>query len=543
MLKYFVLGTTLWLVFGCAPTEEVTDATGVKQDRPNIVLIVADDLGYTDLGAFGGEISTPNLDQLANNGVRLTNFHTSASCAPTRAMLLTGTDNHIAGMGSQGTLVTPQQAKHRAYQNRLLPEVPTFTESLQKAGYRTYMAGKWHLGYVQESRPAARGFDHSFALMQGGAGHFDDTELFADYGATWLEDDEPVVLPTDFYSSDFLVETLKKYISGTPSEQPYFAYLSFTAPHWPLQAPATSIAKYKGVYDAGWDLLRAKRMAGAQAVGVVPIDAEAVDFEASMVPWNALNELEKADAVARMKVYAAMVDRLDENVGLLLKHIEARGELDNTVFIFLSDNGAEGHDMESPTRHGEWLTENFDNSVNNIGTKTSYVALKTAWARATAAPFRDSKSKVSEGGIRVPAFFSLPNQAGNGGGRIDSAYMRVMDLGETILELAQGEPNAQSMGRSLLPRWRGGVAPYAEDEVIAFEVYGRRGAQRGPWKILLQEPPYGTSEWQLYNLDRDLGEQEDLSDEHPKIRTALIAAWTEYAREVGVVLPEIPPRY
>ena len=507
---------------------------------PNILLIVADDLGYTDLGAYGGEIETPNLDALALQGIRFTNFHTSASCAPTRAMLVSGTDNHLAGMGSQSGLETEQQAKHRPYRNALLPEVPTFMESLQQAGYRTYMAGKWHLGSAPESLPSARGFDRSFALMEGGGGHFDDKALLQRYGkAHWLEDGIEVPLPPDFYSSDFLTDRLLTYIDSTPPEQPYFAYLAYTAPHWPLQAPAESIAKYRGRYAAGWDALRAARMAGAIAAGVVPPTAKAVDFEAGMVPWSELDADGRAQALARMEVYAAMVDRLDENVGRLVAQLRGRGDLQNTVIVFMSDNGAEAHDMESEQIHQGWLQANFDNSLENIGSATSYTALKASWARATAVPFRASKSKVSEGGIRVPAFANLPS----GEAKIDDAYMRVMDLAPTFLTLAGATIPDSMTGRSLLDRWQGGEAPYAADEVIAYEVYGRRGAQRGDWKVLLQEPPHGSGDWQLYNLANDLGEQTDLSAENPVLRDELIQAWQKYADEVGVVLPEHPIRY
>ncbi len=349
----------------------------IAEQPPNIILIVADDLGFTDLGAFGSEIDTPNLDALASAGLRLTNFHTSASCAPTRAMLMTGTDNHIAGMGSQSGLATPEQKQHRAYSNRLLPEVPTFVEGLRSAGYRTYMAGKWHLGSVAESLPSARGFDRSFALMQGGAGHFDDTPLFESYGkGHWLEDGQPAQLPEDFYSSDSLTDKLLEYIASTPNDQPYFGYLAFTAPHWPLQAPAEVIAKYRGVYDQGWDVLRAQRMAGARAAGVVPETAVAVDVEANLVPWEELTRDAQAQAQARMEVYAAMIDRLDQNVGRLMAALATRGDLRNTVVVFISDNGAEAHNMETPLRHGDWLANNFDNSLDNIGSTTSYVALQ-----------------------------------------------------------------------------------------------------------------------------------------------------------------------
>lgn len=516
-----------------------------QDTRPSILLIVADDLGYTDLGVFGGEIHTPNLDRLALEGIRLSNFHASASCAPTRAMLLTGTDNHIAGMGSQSGLQTEQQAQHRAYTNALLPEVPTIAEHLADAGYATYIAAKWHLGREPESLPGRRGFDRSFVLLEGGGGHFDNAPLFERYGqATWLEDDTPVELPADFYSSDSLTDRLMSYIEASP-EGPFFAYLGFTAPHWPLQAPRASLDRYASSYSDGWDALRAQRMAGAIAAGVVPADARAVDQEAGMKPWNSLSDEDRQSATARMRAYAAMVDRLDENVGRLLAFLEGSGKLDNTVIVFMSDNGAEGHDIETWANASGWVDRNFDNSTTNVGNANSYTALGPGWARATAAPFRGSKARVSEGGIRVPAFVHFPRNMPNNVARttIDKTYMRVMDLAPTFLELAQAPAQPAMHGRSLLTRWTGGATPYTEADVIAFEVYGRRGAQRGHFKVLLQEPPFGSGDWELYNLRADPGEQEDLSEEHPELRAQLIAAWESYAAEVGVVLPEHPIAY
>ncbi|MEM7218426.1 MAG: sulfatase-like hydrolase/transferase [Pseudomonadota bacterium] len=529
-----------------APTASPASSSPDGQQRvgpPNLLLIVADDLGFTDLGAFGGEIATPHLDRLAYDGLRLTNFHTAPSCAPSRAMLMTGTDNHVAGMGSQGSLTTPLQSASRAYANRLLPEVPTVTEYLRELGYRNLAAAKWHLGKQAESLPNARAFDRSFVLLQGGGGHFDATPLFESYGrSTWLEDDAPVALPADFYSSDYMTSKLIAYLEKGDSEQPWFAYLGYTAPHWPLQAPAAAMAPYADTYLDGWDALRERRMRGARAAGVVPAHAQAVAFEPGMVAWDTLTPARQRVESKKMQAYAGMVARLDANVGKLLATLRARGDLDNTVIVFLADNGAEGHDMETYGSNAEWLPATFDNSLDAIGTRASYVSLGPAWARATAAPFRDSKSKMSEGGIRVPAFVHMP------GGRrgINDAYMRIMDLAPTFIAMAGGELPQSMMGRSLVGALTGdgpGTAPYAPDEVIAAEAYGRRMAQRGHWKILRQDPPYGTGEWQLYDLETDPGEQDDLSDEFPARRAELINAWRDYADRVGVIDPEIAITY
>ncbi|NKB99958.1 MAG: sulfatase-like hydrolase/transferase [Pseudomonadales bacterium] len=509
-----------------------------ETERPNVLIIVADDLGYTDLGSFGGEISTPNLDRLALAGIRFTNFHAGPSCAPTRAMLLTGTDNHLAGMGSQSGLETEQQKLSRNYQNRLRADVPTIAEEMRDLGYHVVASTKWHLG-DGDALPSERGFAKSFVLMPGGAGHFDDTPLFEHYVADWREDGEPFELPQEFYTTDLMTDKLLTYIDAGPVEEPFFAYLGYTAPHWPLQAPETSTAKYEDQYHEGWDLLREQRLAGAKRSGVVDNAARGVAQERGSIPWETLAPEEQARQTKIMQVYAGMVDRLDENIGRVLEYLERTGKIDNTIIFFMADNGAEGHAMENARTNSTWIPANFDNSLDSIGSKNSYVTLGPSWARAHAAPFRDSKGRLAEGGIRVPAFVHIPGQAAS----LDGAYMRVMDLAPTFLQLANGHAPDAMMGRSLLERWRGGAAPYPDSEIVAAETYGRRLARRGDWKILLQEPPLGTGDWQLYNLAQDVGEQEDLSEEFPEIRTELIEAWQSYADEVGVILPETPIYY
>lgn len=539
MRRFFWLGG-LAALLGCSAPEALVDETEASNavQPPNILLIVADDLGFTDLGSFGGEIATPHLDGLARAGVRLTNFRTGPSCAPTRAMLMTGTDNHLAGMGSQSN-ATENQRVSPAYGNQLLPSMPTIAEQLGALGYRSVASTKWHLGTDANALPNARGFERSLVLLEGGAGHFDATPIFAHYEASWLEDDQPVALPDDFYSTDFMTDKVIAYIGETPTDVPYFAYLGFTAPHWPLQAPASDIETYRGRYDAGWHALFDARMAGAIREGVVEPDHVGVSHEPGVEEWSSIDADQRAVELAKMETYSAMVDRLDQNVGRLLTFLTERGDLDNTVIVFMADNGAEAHRMEFYGGNDEWVPANFDNAVEKIGTKDSYVTLGPSWARATAAPFRDSKSKVAEGGIRVPAFFVLPD----GSPGIDRSFMRVMDLAPTFLDIAGGSSDPDKMGRSLLARFNGGPPAYAADEAIAGETFNRRYVYRGDWKLLYQEPPYGTSEWQLYNLVDDPGEQNDVAAANPELVRELIAAYDDYATKVGVIVPETPIAY
>jgi arylsulfatase len=291
----------------------------------------------------------------------------------------------------------------------------------------------------------------------------------------------------------------------------------------------------------GYDELRESRMAGAIREGVVPAGSVSVKNTPGLKPWLALTPDEQAGYVARMDAYAAMIDGVDQNVGRLLAFLQARGDLENILIVFMSDNGAEGHAIEELPRIQDWVAENFDNTPANIGQRNSYVTIGQGWARAAAAPFRLSKGRISEGGIRVPAFVHFP---GENSGRIDDAYMTVMDLAPTFMEIAGGSNEEQYRGRSLLPRLRGGEQPvHPSDETISFEVYGRRAVQRGPWKLLSMEVPYGTGEWELHNLENDPGEQVDVAPEFPEIVEQLSAAWESYAAEVGVIMPEHPIAY
>lgn len=519
---------------------------GEKGALPNILLIVLDDLGYTDLGSFGGEIETPTMDSLAYAGLRLSNFHAGPSCAPTRAMLLTGTDHHLAGVGSQSGLETEKQAASPAYQNSLLPNVPTIAELLREQGYHTVASAKWHLGTEPGELPNARGFVRSYALMPGGAGHFDDTPLFRSYVADWREDDVRTTLPEDFYSTDTMTDKMLEYLAEGRADQPFFAYLSYTAPHWPLQAPQASIDKYNGVYDAGWEVLRDARLKGAKNQGVVPAAAQAVTYEPGVQTWAEQSEQQRALEARRMQVYAAMIDDVDKAVARVLAYLADRGQLDNTLVVVMSDNGVEAHDMTQYRDNPEWLAERFDNSLQSMGSRNSYVVLGASWARAAAVPFRDSKSKVAEGGIRVPAIVRMPVTwplAQQQVGTVDGSYMRVMDLAPTFLQMAGATPPEHMLGRSLLTRWQGGPSPYSSDEYIAGETYGRQYVRQGDWKLLKQPQPFGTGAWQLYNLAQDLGEQEDLSAEYPERTARLAEAWQDYADQVGVILPNAPIRY
>lgn len=545
-------------IFGCSNQNAVSlpapsNATAVTTTAsdtedaltaPNVLIILADDLGFTDIGAFGGEIATPNLDRLARQGIRLTNFHAAATCAPSRAMLLTGTDNHIAGVGSQRGMVSPSQQGSPAYKNELNPSIPIIPELLRAADYQTFTATKWHVGHDPSARPRARGFDRSVALLEGASRHFDGGEFMEGFGSTWVEDDKPIELPKDFYSTDFFTDQLMRYLVEADKSKPFFALLGVTAPHWPLQAPAASIEKYKDNYLGGWDRLRKARLQGAIREGIVPPDTPAIATEPGVQDWNALSAEEQFRQASHMAVYAAMVDRFDENVGRLVALLDAQNQLSNTMIIFLSDNGAEPTEIERFANREGWIDRTFSNAIDDIGSPKSYISIGPSWARAFTAPLRDSKINLAEGGVRVPAFIRLPERFAttSSHGGIDSSYMTSMDLAPTILAAANLQPAPHFRGRSQWARLQGGEPAYNDSHAVAFELFGRRSVTKGKWKALYQNAPYGTGEWQLYDLSQDLGEQNDLSLNYPELRTELIAEWEKYAQEVGVIIPDTVPR-
>lgn len=508
---------------------------------PNFLIIVADDLGFSDLGAFGGEIDTPNLDSLALAGVRLTGFHTESACAPTRAMLLTGNYSHRAGLGNMPESMQENQVDQPGYEGHLRQDVATLAERLAAIGYRTLLSGKWHLGAQPEQDPHARGFQHSFAMLHCCHNHFgigispDPSQM-----SGYRENGTAVkVLPENFYSSDYfadkLIAQLQASKNGALGNAPFFAYLAFTAPHAPLQAPKETIRKYSGVYDDGYEVLRERRLLRQVELGLLsPYVAphQMVDAPA----WGELSEAEKRISAREMEIYAAMVDRLDQAVGRVLDALRESGELDDTLIVFLSDNGAEAryvHYGPKPT-----LAD-----LDQMGSADGYVHYGPGWAQASTAPSWRFKSFATEGGIRSVAFIAGP--AVKRPGSIVSAYTNVMDIVPTVLELAGAPLETEQLGeRAVRPvdglSWtellRTGSAVYPKDRAVGSELFGSRSLRRGDWKLT----DIGDGHWRLFNIAVDPGETVDLSTEEPILKGELMDAWKAHAADVGVILPDPP---
>ena len=544
---------------GAKPQAPVAAEPGASQGLPNILLIVLDDVAFTDLGIFGGEIGTPNLDSLAREGVVLTNFHVTPNCSPTRAMLLSGSDNHIAGLGNMAEEIPQNQAGKPGYEGYLNFSVAALPEVLQEAGYHTYMTGKWHLGLTEETSPAARGFEKSFAMLQGGAGAFDNMlPLIGPGKARYREDGRALdALPEGFYSTRFYTKRLIEYIeSNRADDKPFFGYLAHTSAHWPLQAPQESINRYRGRFDRGYDVYQAKRLARLKELGFVAENVEAFPRLPGEPAWEELSEEKRKIEARMMEIYAAMISDIDLYLGKLLDYLKETGELQETFIFVMADNGPEGHHLDRGWEAlAKWVKECCDNSYENMGKPDSYLWYGQNWAQAGNTPRRMYKGFTSQGGVHVPAFAWYPRAVP--GRRVVEHIISVMDVMPTLLEVAgiprpgrqfRGREVVPMQGRSLLPLLRGDVdSIHGPDYWIGWELFSKRAVRRGDWKLLyepyhevLEPRPDGikTDTWQLYNLAEDPRELNDLSAQYPDKLAEMKGLWEQYARDNNVILPD-----
>ena len=516
------------------------------QKKPNILLIVADDLGYSDIGSFGGEIATPALDTLAKEGLQLTNFHVLPTCSPSRSVLMSGMDNHQAGMGTMGELKTAEMEDHPGYAGYLNFEVAALPEVLKDGGYRTYMSGKWHLGHEEETSPHARGFDETFILAPGGGSHWNDRKpLSPPQTMIYRRNGKEVKsLPDDFYSTQYYTDILLEWMKRDHQEdKPFFAYLSYTAPHDPLHAPKEYIEKYKGKYDAGWDVLREKRLQGLKDLGIVHKDAKSFPRLPSVKAWDQMSSEERANAARDMEVYAAMIDYMDEQIKRVFDYLKEIGEYDNTIIIFFSDNGANGAMPTAYPGQTEEHLNSFDNSLENRGLRNSFIEPGPGWAQASMAPSRLFKGFTSEGGIKSPMLVKTPGKMANTG-TMNHSFIHVRDIMPTLLDLAgvtiseqfNGRKVRRVQGKSVLDMFKGKVDfPYAEASQVGYELFGLKAYFAGDWKILWLPKPFGPGEWELFNLKQDPSEINDLSKQHPEKLKDMIALWEQYKIENKVL--------
>lgn len=519
-------------------------------NRPNFLVIVADDLGYSDLEPFGGEISTPVLQGLADRGARFRAFHTSSLCAPTRSMLLSGCDNHTAGLGVMQPMHAMNQYLQPGYEGYLNHRVWTMAELLRDAGYHTYMAGKWHVGITDSTRPAARGFERSYAFLGGGASHFHDARPLSateSVQTLYAEDDRDITgeLPEDFYSSTVFVDKLIEYTTGQQDDRPFLAYLAFTAPHDPLQVPPGWLERYRGRYDQGYDAVRGPRLERMKEQGLIGSDLEANPGSGLFPTWGELSPEERRRESRKMEIYAAMIELMDTEIGRLLDSLEAQGVLDDTVVIFLSDNGANPKQPEFYTPNTpEQIERDFDNTLDNMGRINSFVSIGGAWAEVASTPLSYFKTTTYEGGIQTPLI--VAGGPVTRSGVVTDELLHVADILPTLLDLAGADRPAEKDGQEVPPLYGRSWAPMLTGatrqpvrsplDALCFEMVESRSVLCGDWKLLLMAPPYGEGDrWQLFNLAEDPRELRDLAQERPDKVAELRGHWDTYAAYVGYI--------
>jgi arylsulfatase A-like enzyme len=512
--------------------------------RPNIVVLVADDWGYSDVGAFGSEIATPNIDTLAREGVRFADFHVTASCSPTRSMLLTGVDNHRNGVGNMPETMPAGHLGKPGYSGVLNDNAVTVASLLKDSGYHTYITGKWHLGKSADTLPNNRGFERSFIQADSGSDNWEERPYAPLYDkAAWFENGQPAHLPKDYYSSTFIVDKAMDYIAADRADgQPFFAYLGFQANHIPVQAPKEIIDKYRGRYDEGWTALRKARRDRAVELGLIPADS-AMQTMASTADWQALDEQEKHYEARRMEVYAGMAETMDLEIGRLIAHLKATGEYDNTVFVFLSDNGSEPTNPYDILALKLWLEVKYSRDIDRLGGKGGFSSIGPSWASAAASPLSGYKFFAGEGGLRTPLIVS--GVSGIQANQISKAFTHVTDIVPTLLELAgvpdhgghyQGNPVEPIIGSSLVPVLQGRAGRvHAEDKPIGYELSGSAALFKGDYKLVKNLKPVGDEQWHLYNIATDPGEVIDLQLQMPERFLRMQADYAEYARVNGVL--------
>ena len=515
----FLAVTVMWLV-------SATWVTCQADSRPNVIIVLVDDMGFSDVGCFGGEIETPNIDSLAADGLRFTQFYNAGRCCPTRASLLTGLHPHQVGIGHMTEPPEQPLGFEGPYQGYLNDRCVTIAQVLRRAGYHTLMTGKWHLGIQRHSTwPLQRGFDRFYGGLSGAFNYFKPGG-----GRGITRGNESVETDDDFYATDTFTDVACRYISDAceSDDRPFFLYLAYNAPHWPLNAKWEDFQKYKGKYTGGWPALRSQRLKKQKEIGLFAGEFQPAELEGP--EWESLPKKKRDDLDSIMAAYAACVDSIDQNIGKLTRHLNSLDQLDNTVIFFLSDNGA--------CQEGGTLGKGSTKMVKDPPLETTAgVRLGLAWAGACNTPFRLYKHYVHEGGACTPMIAHWPSGIP---ARVHGSFVRhaayLPDFMATCVELA-GAPYPEDVppceGESLLPLLKGGNDPIHTDPIF-WEHEGNAAVRWGSWKLVREyEKP-----WELYDLDSDRAEMNDLSKSAEKRRNEMITLWERWATANGVAFPK-----
>jgi arylsulfatase A-like enzyme len=524
------------------PADGDPDTTTTAGPKPNLLLIVADDMGFSDASPYGGEIFTPNIARLAYEGAMFTNFHVAPTCTPTRAMLLTGRDNHDVGVGNMKELLADNQYGKPGYEGGLNSQAVTIATILRDAGYHTYMAGKWHLGQTKEQLPASQGFEDSVVLGEGGADNWEKKPYTPKYKAVhFYEGLHEIELPADFYSSKFYTDKLLGYIEKNVSDgKPFFGYLAFQAVHQPHQAPAEFTDRYAWTYRSGWSAIKQTRYQRQIELGIMPAGLELLSLP-GVPEWSSLSADEKLMNAKRMAVYAGMLEYMDMSIGRVLAYLKEKNLLENTVVVFMSDNGGEATELLDT--FPDYYRQNFDLTCKHLGQKGSYSEYGPGWANVAMTPLTGFKIMTSEGGTRAPLIISYPRKLAEG--KRTDAFASVLDIVPTLLDFAgvqAGKNRPALAGHSMLPLLAGSSKEIRDSsQVFVTEMAGNVALYRGDYKLVRNLAPFGDKKWHLYNLRLDPVEANDLASTNPDLVKSLTTDYADYTKQHNLV--EVPDCY
>ncbi|ALG66856.1 arylsulfatase [Beggiatoa leptomitoformis] len=529
--------------------------------KPNFITIVLDDMGFSDLGSFGSEIPTPNLDQLANTGIILNNFYAAPTSTPSRAMLFTGKDHHQSGVGNMPTWVRPEQRDRQGHNlagyEGLLPEyVLPFTEVLQNTGYHNMMVGKWDLGEEPEYYPSKRGIDQTFVLLPGGDTYFlsdaqgklvttFDANYYANLGLESPYNQNGVEFkdfPPNAYATTYYTDKTLEILDSRDKSKPFYLNLSYITPHDPYQAPADVTAKYLAYYERGWDVIREERFTRQKQLGFWTDNLQLPARPENVPAWDSLTDEQKRYETKRMAIYAAMLDILDQNIGRVVQHLKDIGEYDNTVIFVHSDNGGPFSAAGSPA-YQAYVAKNFDNSYENIGNIKSLIGSSPGWGMVMNTPLNQYKGDTFDGGVRTAAFVHYPQSKISGVKY--SGLTSVMDISATILDMAGAQypyvykdrPNTPMQGISMAGLFSGQVVSDPE-RWLAWELDSAKGVRKGNWKLSqkwIPEQNRWDENWYLFNLTIDPFERNNLSTKEPEKFAELLKVYRQYAEQNSVI--------
>lgn len=526
----------------------ILSSVSVVAGRPNIVLIIGDDVGFSDLSPFGSDIQTPNLATLAKEGVTFTRYHTPPACSPTRAQLHNGIDHHLIGLGRWDYAPFPGRDGLTGYEGYLTSNKVSVAELLRDAGYHTFIAGKWHQGHEQHTDPAYNGFEQSYVLLEGGASNYTNLGMTALYpNAAFTRNGVRVRRIEGEHSNKYWTDNLINMISLHQDGEPFYGVLSFQTAHFPIQAPKSYIEKYQSLLTEGWEQQRKSRLEKQKALGILPTN---FTYPSQSVPrqpgWKSLSEVDRSFEIKRGALYAAMIEHHDHHIGRLMEYLKSIDEYDNTVFIYASDNGGAIQDFREGMegkRGNQWFQQNFNHSYENIGKWNSNIGPGLGWGMASNTPGSGHKLTIYQGGINVPLIIRHPGTVKPG--RYSSALSQAMDIAATVLDAAsikhpgnqyRGREVHSLQGRSVMPVIKNTAKNiYADDEGVVIELLGNGAILMGDWKLMrMRSGMGGNNKWQLFNLANDPQERTNLDKQYPEVFTQLLSKYEEYAESNNI---------